>query len=279
MGLLDWLFGGNDEATGTAVDPAIIEQRIEQVVTMVDPRLKLVPGYHRKLAPAVEQAVLYCRELEAQIPAVIETSAATWSGSPVLRALFATAQDIPAVFSRSTDVQDFFADAPAADETWVDAPFRAPRGREGIRRGGPRRCRAARCASDFRVVRRQGGDVPLCVRARRADRDPPACLQVSGDPGAGGDRVGRYAACGPAGTAQHAEDAPGHSERPARRTRSDAGQRRGNIRQDRRGGTEACRKRAVARKVSWSRRDARLRGRPRAKRPLPWLRTTSKSRR
>jgi hypothetical protein len=123
MGLLDWLFGGNDEATGTAVDPAIIEQRIEQVVTMVDPRLKLVPGYHRKLAPAVEQAVLYCRELEAQIPAVIETSVGAWSESPVLRALFATAQDIPAVFSRSTDVQDFFAGAPAADETWVMLRF------------------------------------------------------------------------------------------------------------------------------------------------------------
>lgn len=123
MGLLDWLFGGNDEATGTAVDPAIIQQRIGQVVTMVDPRLKLVSGYQRKLAPAVKQAVLYCRELEAQIPAVIETSAKTWSESPVLRALFATAQDIPAVFSRSVEVQDFFAGAPAADGTWVMLRF------------------------------------------------------------------------------------------------------------------------------------------------------------
>lgn len=123
MGILDWLFGGNDEETGTAVDPAIIEQRIGQVVTMVDPRLKLVSGYQRKLAPAVKQAVLYCRELEAQIPAVIETSAGTWSKSPVLRALFATAQDIPAVFSRSTEVQDFFADTPGADETWAMLSF------------------------------------------------------------------------------------------------------------------------------------------------------------
>lgn len=123
MGLLDWLFGGNDEATGSAVDPAIIEQRIEQVVSMVDPRLKLVPGYHRKLAPAVEHAVLYCRELEAQIPPVIETGAAAWSENPVLRALFATAQDVPNVFSRSTEVQQFFADSPGADATWAMLRF------------------------------------------------------------------------------------------------------------------------------------------------------------
>jgi hypothetical protein len=123
MGILDWLFGGNDEASGATVDPAIIEQRIEQVVSMVDPRLKLVPGYHRSLAPAVEQAVLYCRELEAQIPPVIETSAAAWSENPVLRALFATAQDVPAVFSRSPEVQQFFADSPSAGETWAVLRF------------------------------------------------------------------------------------------------------------------------------------------------------------
>jgi hypothetical protein len=123
MGILDWLLGGSDEASGSNVDRAIIDQRIEQVVTVVDPRLKLVSGYHRKLAPAVEQAVLYCRELEARIPPVIETSAATWSGSPVLRALFATAQDVPAVFSRSTEVQQFFADSPGAEQTWAMLRF------------------------------------------------------------------------------------------------------------------------------------------------------------
>jgi hypothetical protein len=123
MKILDWLFGGNDEATGSTVDPAIIEQRIEQVVTMVDPRLKLVPGYHRKLAPTVEQAVLYCRELEAQIPPVIETSAAAWSESPILRALFATAQDVPAVFSRSAEVQQFFAESPGAEHAWTILRF------------------------------------------------------------------------------------------------------------------------------------------------------------
>jgi len=123
MGLLDWLFGGNDEATGAAVDAAIVEQRIDQIVAMVDPRLKLVSGYQRKLAPAVEQAVLYCRELEAQVPPVVQTSAANWSDNPLLRALFATAQDVPAVFSRSPEVQQFFADTPGADETWVMLRF------------------------------------------------------------------------------------------------------------------------------------------------------------
>ena len=123
MGLLDWLLGMNDEAAGTSVAADILEQRTEQVVAMIDPRLKLVPGYQRKLAPAVEQSVLYCRGLEAQLPPVIETSAAAWSTNPLLRALFATAQDIPAVFSRSAELQQFFVDSPGADEAWVMLRF------------------------------------------------------------------------------------------------------------------------------------------------------------
>jgi len=119
VGILDFLFGGNDVATGAEVDPAIVGQRIEQVVTMVDPRLKLVEGYQRKLSKPVAQAILYCRELEAQVPAAVAMSAGAWSDSPLLRALFATARDIPAVFSRSTDVQEFFANAPGAEEVWA----------------------------------------------------------------------------------------------------------------------------------------------------------------
>lgn len=123
MGLLGWFLGVNDEATGGEVAADILEQRIEQVVAMVDPRLKLVPGYQRKLAPAVKHAVLYCRKLEAQLPSVIETSAAAWSDNPLLRAVFARAPDVPAAFSRSEEVQQFFVDTPAADEAWTMLRF------------------------------------------------------------------------------------------------------------------------------------------------------------
>lgn len=124
MGILDWLFGGSDDETGTTVDPAVIDQRIEQVVRIVNPYLKLVAGYHRKLAPVVEQAVLYCRQIEAQILPSLEMSATAWSKNPLLRALFATADDVPAVFSRCTEVQDFFEDSPGADEVWASLRFR-----------------------------------------------------------------------------------------------------------------------------------------------------------
>ncbi|MCM8626308.1 hypothetical protein [Accumulibacter sp.] len=123
MGILDWLFSGNDDATGTTVDPAVIAQRIEQVVGIVNPRLKLVAGYRRKLAPAVEQAVLYCREIESQIPPTIEATERGWAENPVLRAVFASAHDIPAVFSRSRAVQDFFEKAPEVDQVWATLRF------------------------------------------------------------------------------------------------------------------------------------------------------------
>lgn len=124
MGILDWLFGSNDEATGSTVDPAVIEQRIEQVVSMVDPRLKFVSGYQQKLTKPVVQAILYCRELEGKIPAALDMSAAAWSHDPILRALFATAHDIPAVFSRSPEVQDYFEQSPGAETVWATLRFR-----------------------------------------------------------------------------------------------------------------------------------------------------------
>lgn len=119
MGILDWLFGGSDDETGSTVAPAVMDQRIEQVVQIVNPRLKLVAGYRRKLAPVVEQAVLYCRQIEAQILPSLEISAAAWSENPILRAMFATADDVPAVFSRCREIQDFFEKSPDAHEVWA----------------------------------------------------------------------------------------------------------------------------------------------------------------
>lgn len=124
MGILDWLFGGSDDESGPTVDPAVIEQRVEQVVQLLNPRLKLITGYYRKLAPVVEHAVLYCRQFEAQILPSLEMSAAAWSESPVLRALFATAEDVPAVFSRCKEIQDFFEESPGAREVWACLRFR-----------------------------------------------------------------------------------------------------------------------------------------------------------
>lgn len=123
MGILDWLFSGRDDATGSTVDPTIIDQRIEQVVRLVDPRLKLVNGYHRKLEKPVEQAILFCRELEAQIQPTVTASAVAWAESPLLRAVFGAATDIPEVFSRSGAVQDFFASTPGADAVYAVLRF------------------------------------------------------------------------------------------------------------------------------------------------------------
>lgn len=132
MGILEWLFGGSDDEVGSVVNPSVIAQRIEQVVQMVNPHLRLVAGYERKLAPAVERAVLYCRQVEAQIPQ-LEMSAAAWSKSAVLRAVFATPHDVPAVFSRCIEVQDFFAESPGAQEVWASLRFR----RQEEKRFGP----------------------------------------------------------------------------------------------------------------------------------------------
>ena len=52
MGLLDWFL--NRASTGPVQDQAALREALEQAVESTDPRVRLVRGYQKKLAPAVD---------------------------------------------------------------------------------------------------------------------------------------------------------------------------------------------------------------------------------
>ncbi|MEN8176167.1 MAG: hypothetical protein ABFS23_10415 [Pseudomonadota bacterium] len=86
---------------------------VEEVVDSVDPRLRSLPGYRRKLAPAIHTAAEYSQELIDQLPEPILATPRTWAMSPYLRAFFASVESMRALFDNCRMLANFLG-SPAA---------------------------------------------------------------------------------------------------------------------------------------------------------------------
>jgi hypothetical protein len=106
MGIFDWFRKG--ASAGPVHDEAALHEAIEETVESTDPRVRLVRGYRKKLAPAVATTLDYGHQLVARLPSALDLSVEAWSIDPGLRQAFATAQDVKLVLSRSTELRDFF---------------------------------------------------------------------------------------------------------------------------------------------------------------------------
>lgn len=116
-----WLarLAGGPSATAPRCDPALLRQAIEQVVDGVDPRLRALPGYARKLAPAVEHTLGYFIECGEWLAAPVEFSARAWDSEPLVRTLFATVADLHRFFAHDQGLRNFFHDHPLVDEAYI----------------------------------------------------------------------------------------------------------------------------------------------------------------
>jgi hypothetical protein len=113
------LAGSDQSATAPHCDPALLRLAIEQVIDGVDPRLRAVPGYSRKLAPAVERTIAYFIDCGQWLTAPVEFSARRWAGDPLVRTLFATAAELQRFLSDDPGVRGYFHDHPLADEVYI----------------------------------------------------------------------------------------------------------------------------------------------------------------
>jgi len=112
MGFLLWLsrWGAKDGRGGSerrAADRKATEAMVERV-TALSPRLRLVSGYAKWLAPGVDSASEVIRAIVAGVPAARPANAQTWATDPCIHAFFGAADDIERVFSRSSDLREFF---------------------------------------------------------------------------------------------------------------------------------------------------------------------------
>lgn len=81
---------------------------IEHVVDVINPKLKAVSGYRKKLKPAVDRSLAYCALLVEHMPDAIEVNGKAWSADPTVRAFFSSVGDVQRVFSRSQEVREYF---------------------------------------------------------------------------------------------------------------------------------------------------------------------------
>jgi len=102
------VFGGTS-AGSAKVEPELVHIATEAIVEAVDPRVRVISGYQRKIEPGVVRTILHMRELAKELPhQPIELSRAAWGGDPQLNAFFATAADVPAALGRSAQLRAYF---------------------------------------------------------------------------------------------------------------------------------------------------------------------------
>jgi len=102
------LFGGAAADSADDLDAGLVEQAVDAIIEAVDPRLRLMPRYRQKLAPAATRSIHFLRSLAPRLPGPIELSRAAWATDPYINAFFATGADVQMLLDRSTALDEFF---------------------------------------------------------------------------------------------------------------------------------------------------------------------------
>ena len=119
MGILDWFKNRPDQLDPERVSGEMVQEAVEKAITLTNPRLKLLPNCHKRLAPAVETTIEFLRAQVSSLPAVHPLSSKAWSSDSALRAFFVAPADIPAVLGRSDNLRTLFEKFPELDEAFV----------------------------------------------------------------------------------------------------------------------------------------------------------------
>jgi len=88
----------------------MVDEAVDHVIDGIDPKLRLVPGYKRKLKGEVAAALAHIGGLVDQVPGPIDVSRRTFVRDPRVSAFFATPDELQATFSCSPELKTFFAD-------------------------------------------------------------------------------------------------------------------------------------------------------------------------
>ena len=90
------------------LDEQDVEKAIDIILEETDPRLRLVPGYRRKLRKPVIRSLVYVNNLVTRIPGAFEVNRKSFGANPQVNALFGSANDIDELIGSSRVLKDYF---------------------------------------------------------------------------------------------------------------------------------------------------------------------------
>jgi hypothetical protein len=123
--LFQSIFGGG-ERRGRYPD-ALIDMAIERAVDATDSRLRLVPGYRKRLRPSITQAVDHVVALAEEIPPPLIATAAQHGVEPCLSAVFASAGDMLEILGRDPSLRAYLETPEGREADQVTALLLAER--------------------------------------------------------------------------------------------------------------------------------------------------------
>jgi hypothetical protein len=110
--LFHFFFDRDDQAS--AYPEHLVELAIERAVDSTDPRLRILPGYQRRLRPAVLKAIDQVVALVRDLPPFVDLTRVQFGVNPQLSAFFASAEHIQDMLRDDTSLAELLTDPDAA---------------------------------------------------------------------------------------------------------------------------------------------------------------------
>jgi hypothetical protein len=128
--LFQSIFGGR-EAVGHYPE-SLIEMAIERSVDGTDPRLRLIPGYRKRLRAPVIRALDHVVALVDRFPAAVAAGLGDYRNDPRLSALFASGEEMQRVFARDRSLSEYLSGSEGRGAERVTALLMARREEKNI---------------------------------------------------------------------------------------------------------------------------------------------------
>ena len=119
MGILDWFKHRAGRFDTDRVSEEMVRWAVDKAITLTNPRLKVLPNCHKRLASSVETTIRFLQGLVRLLPAVRRMSTGTWSADAALRAFFVSPSDMKDVLARAEGLRTLFEKFPELEEAYL----------------------------------------------------------------------------------------------------------------------------------------------------------------
>jgi K+/H+ antiporter YhaU regulatory subunit KhtT len=109
-GLRDAIYRNRQEKDLRRSRTAEVFNTVENVVDGTDSKIRLVPGYKKKLQNIIQSSLEFADDLVDQIPEAIEVSGRTFASDPYVNAFFTNVTDLQSIICHSSEIHDYMED-------------------------------------------------------------------------------------------------------------------------------------------------------------------------